>query len=482
MLVSRTMRELSLSLEKGEISSVDIAREYASRIDSLNSSINAFITMDAERVLEEARESDRRRAEGRALSPCDGVPVAVKDNICTRGMLTTCGSGILRNFSPPYDATAFANLRAHGFIALGKTNMDEFAMGSTTETSFFGPARNPSNLERVPGGSSGGSAAAVAARMAPAALGSDTGGSIRQPAAFCGVMGIKPTYGRVSRYGLVAYASSLDQIGSFARTVDDAALLLGAISGGDLRDSTSIARPVDFRPEDLTGDMKGTVIGIPDEYFKGISDEIKDCVLSKVKALEGLGARVEPISLHYVDFAIPVYYLIATAEASSNLARYDGIRYGYRSPNIKALLELYKKTRNEGFGKEVKRRIILGTFALSSGYYDAYYLKALKGRTLIIEDFKKAFSGVDLIITPVTTTTAFRLGEKISNPLEMYMSDILTISANLAAIPGMSVPVGCDSQGLPIGLQIMANHFQEKKILDCAKALENSGEVRVAEF
>ncbi|HDP80108.1 MAG TPA: Asp-tRNA(Asn)/Glu-tRNA(Gln) amidotransferase subunit GatA, partial [Spirochaetes bacterium] len=326
--------------------------------------------------------------------------------------------------------------------------------------------------ERVPGGSSGGSAAAVAAAMAPVALGSDTGGSIRQPASFCGVVGIKPTYGRVSRYGLVAYASSLDQIGTFARTVDDAALVLDIISGHDSGDATSIDRDAGFGPESLSGDMKGLKLGLPREYFQGIDQEVKDAISEKVKKLESRGAVVEEISLQFVEYAIPVYYLIATAEASSNLARYDGIRYGYRSPAVKNLKELYTKTRNEGFGKEVKRRIILGTFSLSSGYYDAYYLKALKGRTLIIEDFKKAFSKVDAIITPVTTTTAFRIGEKISNPLEMYMSDILTISANLAAIPGISVPVGLDRAGLPIGMQIMGNHLGEKTILSVARAVE----------
>jgi aspartyl-tRNA(Asn)/glutamyl-tRNA(Gln) amidotransferase subunit A len=308
--------------------------------------------------------------------------------------------------------------------------------------------------------------------LAPVALGSDTGGSIRQPASFCGVAGIKPTYGRVSRYGLVAFASSLDQIGAFARTVDDAALLLGVISGGDPADSTSIERPVDFAPQGLNGDINGMVIGLPDEYFRGVAPGVKDAIMSKVKQLESLGAKLEPISLQYTEYAIPIYYLIATAEASSNLARYDGIRYGYRSPGVSALSELYRKTRNEGFGKEVKRRIILGTYALSSGYYDAYYLKALKGRTLVIQDFQKAFSRVDCILSPVTTTTAFALGEKVDDPLEMYVSDILTISANLAAIPGMSVPIGFDDSGLPIGLQVMAGHFEEKKILNCAKAIE----------
>ncbi len=472
MLTAKTLTELTTLLDSGEASSAQITKEFLDRAASLNPRLNAYITLNGEGALKEAAASDARRKKGALLSRHDGLPLAIKDNICTGGLRTTCGSGILRDFVPPYDATSYEKLKAAGFITLGKTNMDEFAMGSTTETSFFGPAKNPFDTTRVPGGSSGGSAVAVAAAMAPAALGSDTGGSIRQPAAFCGVVGIKPTYGRVSRYGLVAFASSLDQIGSFARSVDDAALVLGVIAGGDRRDATSIDRPVDFRPSELTGDVEGMRIGVPEEYFQGVADEVKDAVLEKLKQLEAAGARTEPISLRRTEYAIPVYYLIATAEASSNLARYDGIRYGYRAPDVKALEDLYRKTRNEGFGKEVKRRIILGTFSLSSGYYDAYYLKALKGRTLIIRDFQEAFAKVDAIVTPVTTTTAFRIGEKISNPLEMYVSDILTISANLAGIPGISVPAGTDRAGLPIGLQIMGNHFQERKILDCAKAVE----------
>ncbi|HSV97859.1 MAG TPA: Asp-tRNA(Asn)/Glu-tRNA(Gln) amidotransferase subunit GatA [Spirochaetota bacterium] len=476
MLVEKTIGELAALLADGKVSAVEIAKEYLARIGSQNGAINAYITVDEARTLREAGESDERRGKGNALSAWDGVPIAVKDNICTAGLRTTCGSGILRDFVPPYDATVYRRLRQSGFVTLGKTNMDEFAMGSTTETSFFGITKNPHDENRVPGGSSGGSAAAVAAMMAPAALGSDTGGSIRQPASFCGVAGIKPTYGRVSRYGLVAFASSLDQIGTFARTVDDAALLLGVIAGGDPADSTSIERAVDFTPDTLDGNVAGMVIGLPDEYFIEIAPGVKEAILSKVKELEAMGAKIEPISLQYTEYAIPIYYLIATAEASSNLARYDGIRYGYRPPGIGALAELYRKTRNEGFGKEVKRRIILGTYALSSGYYDAYYLKALKGRTLVIKDFQKAFSKVDCILSPVTTTTAFALGEKVDDPLEMYVSDILTISANLAAIPGMSVPIGRDESGLPIGLQIMASHFEEKKILNCAKAIERHTE------
>ncbi len=474
MLTEKTVAELSEMLAVKKISSAEIAGDYIERIGALNPKVNAFITFTPETLLREARESDERRAAGKPLSPYDGIPIAIKDNICTRGMLTTCGSGILRNFVPPYSATAYEKLKAMGFLTLGKTNMDEFAMGSTTESSFFGPVKNPHDLGRVPGGSSGGSAAAVSSFMAPAALGSDTGGSIRQPAAFCGVTGIKPTYGRVSRYGLVAYASSLDQIGTFARNVEDAALLLAAISGGDDRDSTSIERPVDFLPGDLRTDVKGMVIGVPEEYFTGIPVENRGIIEGKIRELEEMGAKIEPISLKYTEYAIPVYYLIATAEASSNLARYDGIRYGYRAREGGRLAELYTRTRSEGFGKEVKRRIILGTFSLSSGYYDAYYLKALKGRTLIINEFREAFSRVDAIVTPTTTSSAFPLGDKISDPLEMYLSDILTISANLAALPGISLPIGRDSAGLPVGLQIMGNHFQEKTILGLARAIEKT--------
>ncbi len=472
-MINMSITELSKGLGEKKFSSREISQEFLNRISGLNGKLNAFITVNEEGLLSGADESDARRARGEKLSDFDGIPVAVKDNICTRGLRTTCGSGILREFVPPYDAAAYERLRALGFITPGKTNMDEFAMGSSTETSFFGPAKNPHDITKVPGGSSGGSAIAVAARMAPAALGSDTGGSIRQPAAFCGVTGIKPTYGRVSRYGLVAYASSLDQIGTFGRTVNDAALLLGAICGGDGRDSTSVSTVADFSPENLTGDIKGLKVGVPGEYFSGISDEVSDMVKKRIGELEGFGAKIVPVSLAYTEYAVPVYYLIATAEASSNLARYDGIRYGYRSPNVKNLEELYTRTRSEGFGTEAKRRIILGTFSLSSGYYDAYYLKALKGRTLIIRDFKQAFETADVIITPTTTTTAFALGEKISDPLQMYMSDILTISANLAALPCVSVPAGKDAAGLPIGLQIMGNHFEERKILNCAKAVEN---------
>ncbi len=473
MITEKSVVELSRMLENNDVSAREICEAYLDRIDAFDEKIHAYITVDREDVLRQAKESDQRRGAKKQLSPFDGIPVALKDNMCTSGILTTCASAILNNFIPPYNATAYEKLLEKGFVLLGKTNLDEFAMGSTTETSYFGATRNPHDLERVPGGSSGGSAAAVAAKMAPVALGSDTGGSIRQPASFCGVVGIKPTYGRVSRYGLVAFASSLDQIGTFAGSVKDAGDVLGVISGKDTRDATSLERDVDFKSDTIDGNVKGMVIGVPDEYFENIDPEIRDNVMATIKELESRGAKTERISLKYTEYAVPIYYLIATAEASSNLARYDGVRYGNSSPNVKRLKELYFKTREQGFGKEVKRRIILGTFSLSSGYYDAYYLKALKGRTLIIEDFKRVFEKVDAIVTPVTISTAFKIGEKVDDPLSLYMSDILTISANLAAIPGISVPSGKDSKGLPIGIQVMGNHFQEKTILNVAQAIEN---------
>lgn len=477
MIIDKTMKHLSEMLEKGDISSTEVVKGYLEHIKAHNETINAYITVNEEEILKEAAASDARRKGDNALSPFDGIPVAVKDNINTEGLRTTCGSKILENFVPPFSATAYENMKKKGLLLLGKTNLDEFAMGSTTETSYFGAVQNPYDRDRVPGGSSGGSAAAVAARMAPVSLGSDTGGSIRQPAAFCGVVGIKPTYGMVSRYGLVAFASSLDQIGTFGTTVEDAGALLSIISGEDQRDSTSIKGAPVIGEKIPDGNIDGMVIGIPEEYFNGIDDEINEAVTKQITALESQGAKIEKVSLKYTEYAIPVYYLIATAEASSNLARYDGVRYGYRSKAATDLNSLYLKSRSEGFGKEVKRRIILGTFSLSSGYYDAYYLKALQGRKLIIEDFKAAFEKVDALVTPTTTSTAFRTGEMVSDPLQMYMSDILTISANLAGIPGISVPVGMSSDGLPIGLQIMGNHFQEDLILNCARAVEKNSEI-----
>ncbi len=476
MLVQKTIIELSEMLKSGETTSVEIVKAYLDRIGKVDKDINSYISVTDKLALELAEESDKRRKNGAELSKYDGIPIAVKDNIHIKGEKTTCASKILENFVSPYDSGSYENMKKSGFLVIGKTNLDEFAMGSTTETSHFGITKNPYDTSRVPGGSSGGSAAAVSANLAPASLGSDTGGSIRQPAAFCGVVGIKPTYGRVSRFGLTAFASSLDQIGTFANTVDDAAALLSTVSGYDKRDSTSIDAEIDFAPESLSSDMSGKTIGVPEEYFLGISSDVNDAVRLQIQNLEKAGAKIVPISLKLTEYAIPIYYLIATAEASSNLARYDGVRYGTRSENVENLSDLYENSRSEGFGKEVKRRIILGTYSLSSGYYDAYYLQALKGRALIIEDFKEAFSKVDAIVTPVTTTTAFKIGEMTSDPLEMYMSDILTISANLAGIPGISVPVGLDKDGLPIGMQVLGKLFDEKTILNVAKAIEENCE------
>ncbi len=475
MLYNKPMTELSEMLAKKQVSSVEVVKDMLNRINTVNKNINAFITIsDEQSLLEKAAESDKRRAASSELSPFDGIPIAVKDNMCTKGILTTCASKILNNFVPPYNATVYQKLLDSGFLLAGKTNMDEFAMGSTNETSFFGPVKNPHNVECVSGGSSGGSAAATASKMVPCAIGSDTGGSIRQPASFCGVTGIKPTYGRVSRYGLVAYASSLDQIGSFGRTVEDASRVLEIISGLDSKDATTANVPVERY--DVNGDVKGLRIGVPEEFFNGVNEEIRKAVMDKISELEKQGAVVKKMSMKMIDFAIPVYYLIATAEASSNLARFDGVKYGYKTDDAEKLLDIYLNTRSEGFGEEVQRRIILGTFSLSSGYYDAYYLKALKGRTIIINDFRKAFETVDVIISPTTTSTAFKMGEKISNPLEMYLSDILTISANLAALPGISVPIGKDSSGMPIGMQIMGWHFKEGNIINAAKAIESISE------
>lgn len=476
MLLNKTVVELSEMLEKKQISSLEIVNNYIDQIMKYNSDINAYITFDADALVKNAVESDERRSSGDAKSIYDGIPIAVKDNICTSGVKTTCASKILEDFVPPYDATVVSRLKEKGFLLLGKTNMDEFAMGSTNETSFFGPVKNPHDFERVPGGSSGGSAAAVASKMAPAALGSDTGGSIRQPAGFCGVVGMKPTYGAVSRYGLVAFASSLDQIGPLTSSVDDAAHIFEIISGYDNRDSTSIKSPNMVLPEKLDGNIKGMKLGICEDHFKGTNEEIKNAVMAKVDKLKEMGAEIIDISMKMSQYAVPVYYLIATAEASSNLGRYDGIKYGYRAEYAENLSDLYRHTRNKGFGKEVKRRIMLGTFSLSSGYYDAYYLKALKCRTLIINDFKEAFQKVDAIISPVAPTSALKLGESLHDPLQMYLGDILTISANLAAIPGITVPIEKDGGKLPIGLQIMGSHFEEQKILNIAKAIEQTSE------
>ncbi|MGB7060781.1 MAG: Asp-tRNA(Asn)/Glu-tRNA(Gln) amidotransferase subunit GatA [Candidatus Zixiibacteriota bacterium] len=462
-------------MQNGEVSSEEIVYSVFDRIKKTNPDINAYITLTEKQASETAREIDDRRKRGENLGALSGLPVAVKDNICTKGIRTTCASRILSNFTPPYDATAVEGLKRADAVIIGKTNMDEFAMGSSNETSYFGLVKNPFDPERIPGGSSGGSAAAVASRMAIMALGSDTGGSVRQPASLCGVVGMKPTYGRVSRYGLVAFASSLDQIGAITKDVKDCALLLSVICGHDPRDSTSLKQAESHFSESLEGEVKYTKLGIPREYFgEGLEEEVEKAVLNSVRILEKLGMKVEEVSLPHTDKAIATYYVLADAEASSNLARYDGVRYGFRAEGELGLSQMYEKTRSEGFGAEVKRRIILGTYVLSAGYYEAYYAKAQKVRTIIKEDFDRAFEEVDVIVTPTSPTTAFKIGEKMDDPLTMYLSDIYTVSANLAGMPAISVPCGKDSKGLPIGLQIMGKPLSESLILKVAYALEQS--------
>ena len=466
-----SIRQLQQALRDGKISSVELTRACLARIAATDGRVNAFVTVCEETALAAAAEADRKIAAGEA-GPLTGIPIAVKDIFNTAGVRTSCGSRILENYIAPYDATAFAKLQEQGAILLGKLNMDEFAMGSSNENSANGPVANPWDLERVPGGSSGGSAAALAAGQAIATLGTDTGGSIRQPASFCGVVGVKPTYGRVSRYGVIAYASSLDQVGPLAQSVEDAALLLGTIAGYDPLDSTSVDCPVPDYLAGIDGGVKGMKIGLPREYFiAGLDPAIKQAVEAAIEVYRGLGAEIVEVSLPHTDYAVACYYLIATAEASSNLARYDGVRYGVRQQGEGGLSGLYEKTRAAGFGAEVKRRIMLGTYALSSGYYDAYYLKAQKVRTLIREDFLRAFEQVDLLLTPVAPTAAFKLGEKTDDPLQMYLSDIFTIPVNLAGTCALSLPCGMDGQ-LPIGLQLIGQPFDEARILQAAKAYE----------
>jgi len=437
--------------------------------------INAFLNLTRERALQQAKRMDAIVDKGNPLPPLGGVPVAIKDVMVTRGIRTTAGSKILGNYIPPYDCTAVSRLEAAGAIILGKLNCDEFAMGSSNENSAWGPVRNPRDLCRVPGGSSGGSAASVAAGTAVAALGSDTGGSIRQPAAFCGVVGLMPTYGRVSRYGLIAFGSSLDHIGPLTKSAKDAAIILRHMAGRDPMDTTSVDLPVPDYEQEIAKPVRGLRVGVPKEYFPAEMDsEVRESVEAGIKLLERAGCEVKPISLPHSKYAIPTYYVVATAEASSNLARYDGVRYGYRSPNAKTLAEMYRRTRDEGFGAEVKRRIMLGTYALSAGYYDAYYLKAQKVRALIAQDFLNAFKDVDAIITPTTPTPAFKLGEKSDDPLAMYLADIFTVTASLAGIPGISVPCGNSKEGLPIGIQILGRHFEEGTILRIAHAFEHA--------
>jgi len=470
-----TIHELHVLLRKREVSSEEITRSVLERIQAVEEKVKAYMLLTPEVALAQAKAVDEGIAKGNSLPPLAGIPVAIKDVICAEGIATTCSSKILQNYIPPYDATVIYRLKKEKAVLLGKTNMDEFAMGSSTENSGFFTTRNPWGLDRVPGGSSGGSAAAVAAGEAIAALGSDTGGSIRQPASFCGVSGMKPTYGRVSRFGLVAFASSLDQIGPLAKDAKDCALLLNAICGHDPRDSTSVDLAVPDFTQCLLPELRKFRLGIPREYFvEGMDPEVEAAVRKAVEALKALGATCEEVSLPHTEYAVAVYYLVATAEASSNLARYDGVKYGYRSNRHDDLLDMYSSTRAEGFGAEVKRRIMLGTYALSSGYYEAYYLKAQKVRTLIRQDFARAFEKFDALLTPTAPTPAFRIGEKVDDPLQMYLSDIFTIPCNLAGLPGISIPCGLSKDGLPIGLQILGRPFDEGKVLRVAYAFQQA--------
>jgi len=472
-----TIHELHKQLRNHQITSCALTRQVLDRVNSMEPKIHAFMTVTPEAAMAQAEEADRRIQSGRPVNPLTGIPVGLKDNLCTRGIPTTCSSKILEGFVPPYDATVVGRLKEAGAVVVGKTNMDEFAMGSSTENSAYGLTANPWDRTRIPGGSSGGSAAAIAADLCVAALGSDTGGSIRQPAAMCGVVGMKPTYGRVSRYGLVAFASSLDQIGPLTQDVTDCALMMNAIAGHDRLDSTSAEVQVPDYTAGLTRDPSGLRIGIPREYFTdGMDPEVHHSVREAIHVLERLGAKTHEVFLPNTSYAVATYYILATAEASSNLARYDGVKYGFRSSPTKDLLEMYMKTRQVGFGPEVKRRIMLGTYALSSGYYDAYYRKAQCVRTLIKSDFDEAFKQVDVILSPTAPTAAFRIGEKTQDPLQMYLSDIFTISVNIAGIPALSLPCGFTKTGLPIGLQIMGRPFGEESILRTAYAFEQATE------
>lgn len=474
-LMSLTAVELGKKIQAKEITAVEAAQAAIDNVKKSEPEINAFVTVDEEGALVRAKKVQAEINAGTLTGPLAGVPVGIKDNMCVDGMLTTCSSKILYNFKPTYTATAVQQLNDAGAVIIGKTNMDEFAMGSTTETSYFGATKNPWNPDYVPGGSSGGSAAAVAAEEIPYALGSDTGGSIRQPASFCGITGIKPTYGRVSRYGLIAYGSSLDQIGPLAKDVTDCATILETICGKDQRDSTSVSEGGADFTDALSQDIKGMKIGIPRDYFlKGIDTEVKEKVLAAAEVLRGLGAEVEEFDLSLVEYAIPAYYIIASAEASSNLERFDGVKYGYRTESYTDLHNMYKKTRSEGFGAEVKRRIMLGSFVLSSGYYDAYYMKALRTKALIKQAFDKAFEKYDVILGPVAPTTALKLGQSLSDPIKMYLGDVYTVSVNLAGLPGISLPCGTDSNGLPVGLQLLGRHFDEKTIIRAAYAFEQT--------
>ena len=474
-LLKLTALELGRKIKAGEVTVREAVRAVIEQAKEVEPTINSYVTLDEEGAYAQADEIQKKIDAGELTGPLAGVPVAIKDNMCIEGQLTTCSSKILYNFVPTYTSEAVKNLEAAGAVIIGKTNMDEFAMGSTTETSAYGITRNPHNTEHVPGGSSGGSCAAVAAEECYYALGSDTGGSIRQPSSFCGVTGIKPTYGTVSRYGLIAYGSSLDQIGPIAKDVTDCATILETITSYDKKDSTSVKREETDFTSALVDDVKGMKIGIPRDYLgEGLDPEVKEAILAAAKTLEEKGAIVEEFDLSLVEYAIPAYYVIAAAEASSNLARFDGVKYGYRTKEYEGLHNMYKKSRSEGFGPEVKRRIMLGSFVLSSGYYDAYYLKALRTKALIKQAFDKAFATYDVILGPAAPTTAPKLGESLSDPLKMYLGDVYTVSVNLAGLPGISVPCGVDSKGLPIGLQLIGDCFKEKNIIRAAYSFEQT--------
>lgn len=474
-----TVHELQQKLKSKELTIKEIMESYCERINEKEPEVEAFVTTYLKEAKAEAQKVQEKLDNGEDLGEYAGIPIGIKDNLCMKGTKTTCSSKMLENFVSPYDATVIEKLKDENIISLGKLNMDEFAMGSSTESSYFKKTKNPWNLNKVPGGSSGGSAAAVAANMVPWALGSDTGGSIRQPASLCGVVGLKPTYGLVSRYGLVAFASSLDQIGPITKDVRDSAMLLSLIAGHDEKDTTSEPKEKKDYTEALKNDVKGLKIGVPKEFFgEGINEEVKKELTKAIETYKELGAEIEEFSLDVAKYALATYYIIACAEASSNLGRFDGIRYGYRTPEYSNLKEIYKKSRSEGFGPEVKRRIILGTYVLSSGYYDAYYKKAQQVRTLVSNEFSKAFEKYDVILTPTSPVTAFNIGEKSNNPLEMYLADICTVSVNIAGVPAISIPCGVDSNGLPIGMQLIGNKFEEEKILNAAYTFEQKVKFR----
>ena len=470
-----TVHELRQMLEERKITSEELTKQYFDRIKNVDDKINSYITICEEEAINKAKEIDQKYRKGEKLGPLAGIPIAIKDNICTKYIKTTCASKMLENFVPPYDATVIEKLKKEDAIIIGKTNMDEFAMGGSTERSFFKATKNPWNLNKVPGGSSGGSAACVSSDLAPIALGSDTGGSVRQPASFCGIVGLKPTYGRISRYGLVAFASSLDQVGILSKDVTDSAIMLNVLSGKDEHDTTSANVSVPDYTKDMVNDVKGLKIGLPKEYIgEGVSEDVRKAILEAAEKFRSLGAIVEECSIPFAEHMLPTYYIISCAEASSNLGRFDGIRYGYRTSNYTSLKELYKNTRSEGFGQEVKRRILLGTYVLSSGYYDAYYKKAQKARTLLINKFKELFNTYDVVLTPVAPDTAFEIGSKTNDPVKMYLVDICTVPINVAGVPAISLPCGFDSNNMPIGMQLIGKHFDEETLLKVAYTYEQN--------